>query len=95
LIRELLRLDGPEQPLGVRPQHLVDRIYDESIWLRSPDFANVANVFVGFKAALVLSWVDAALLIAFTATRHTFENSCSIKGAFSIGRLLGWHRFRV
>ena len=34
--------------LGVQSRHLVDRIEDESIWLRGPD---LADVFVGREAS--------------------------------------------
>ncbi len=34
--------------IGVQSRHLVDRIWDESFWLRSPDFA---DVFVRGQAA--------------------------------------------
>lgn len=34
--------------LGVQSQHLVDRVEDESFWLRCPDFV---DVFVGCEAA--------------------------------------------
>jgi hypothetical protein len=31
----------PLRALGVQSRHLVDRVEDESIWLRCPDFADV------------------------------------------------------
>ncbi len=31
----------PRANLAVQSRHLVDRVQDESIWLRSPDFADV------------------------------------------------------
>jgi hypothetical protein len=38
----------PLRALGVQSRHLVDRVEDESIWLRCPDFA---DVFVRREAA--------------------------------------------
>lgn len=42
--------------LGVQSRHLVDRIEDESVWLRSPDFG---DVFVGSEAVDRLEAPDA------------------------------------